>query len=373
MPPLPGRRGAPGRRATSATSALFFDRMEQRLPIGLGRDGEPLYAQPRLPRRHPRRARQHLRHLRRRHQDHLRHVPALRRCSTPACSAPRRVNTQGADLQREGRGPALPRPRRTSGSTPSRRDATATSGCPPAPFADVGVYAPPRARRPERRRPTSRAAQPGVDIVLSGRSRSSATDELLPFVFADAEDERQQYTMVVHNVAAHAEARRRARGDDGGVADRRRRRCARTATSSTSSSSRLTDDDPTVATWAGRAIGHGHDQRVRPPAARRRSGRSARLVRADVADRVAPPRSTRPTRRSRSSTCTTSTTGRKRFVVGVTLRQRVRATRSEPGSASRCCSSCSTSSTSTRRATATRRSRRSCSTSPSAAARSASS
>jgi DNA helicase HerA-like ATPase len=43
VPPLPG---TPVRRATGAErdTALFFDRMAARLPIGLGRDGEPLYA-----------------------------------------------------------------------------------------------------------------------------------------------------------------------------------------------------------------------------------------------------------------------------------------------------------------------------------------
>ena len=40
--------------------------------------------------------------------------------------------------------------------------------------------------------------------------------ELLPFLFADAEDERQQYTMVIHNVASRLKSRRAALlGDDG--------------------------------------------------------------------------------------------------------------------------------------------------------------
>ena len=58
--------------------ALFFDQMKRELPIGLGRDGCPMYAEPRVHRRHARRARQHLRHLRRGDEDHLRDVPALR-------------------------------------------------------------------------------------------------------------------------------------------------------------------------------------------------------------------------------------------------------------------------------------------------------
>ena len=50
----------------------------------------------------------------------------------------------------------------------------------------------------------------GRDARSSGPSRSSAASELLPFLFADAEDDRQQYTMVVHNVAARLRAARRA-------------------------------------------------------------------------------------------------------------------------------------------------------------------
>ena len=43
VPPLPGQ---PVRRATGAArdAALFFDAMERRLPIGLSRDGEPVFA-----------------------------------------------------------------------------------------------------------------------------------------------------------------------------------------------------------------------------------------------------------------------------------------------------------------------------------------
>jgi hypothetical protein len=34
------------------------------------------------------------------------------------------------------------------------------------------------------------------------------SSELLPYVFADAEDERNQYTMVIHQVAARLRRRR---------------------------------------------------------------------------------------------------------------------------------------------------------------------
>ena len=42
-------------------------------------------------------------------------------------------------------------------------------------------------------------------------------DELLPYVFADAEDERNQYTMVVHQVAARLARDAQPAGRDGAV------------------------------------------------------------------------------------------------------------------------------------------------------------
>ena len=70
-----------------------------------------------------------------------------------------------------------------------------------------GVLRPAGPRRPQRQ-PRRRRPPAATSRRSSGPSRSSAAQELLPFLFADAEDERQQYTMVVHNVAArlrHAE------------------------------------------------------------------------------------------------------------------------------------------------------------------------
>ncbi|HEX5366164.1 MAG TPA: ATP-binding protein [Acidimicrobiales bacterium] len=79
-------------------------------------------------------------------------------------------------------------------------------GLPAGPFGSVALFAPPVRDDPN--------ASPDV----SARSRDVTSffwtieefcrQELLPFLFADAEDDRQQYTMVVHNVVArlrHAE------------------------------------------------------------------------------------------------------------------------------------------------------------------------
>ncbi len=79
-------------------------------------------------------------------------------------------------------------------------------GLPAAPFGSVAFFAPPVRDDPN--------ASP--DVAARQRDVSSffwtveqfCRDELLPFLFADSEDDRQQYTMVVHNVTArlrHAE------------------------------------------------------------------------------------------------------------------------------------------------------------------------
>lgn len=80
-------------------------------------------------------------------------------------------------------------------------------GLPVGAFASVGVYAPPRREHS--------AAMPDVSTRTVGVTSFFWTiadfcnEELLPFLFADAEDDRQQYTMVVANVTA--ELRRVAR------------------------------------------------------------------------------------------------------------------------------------------------------------------
>lgn len=70
----------------------------------------------------------------------------------------------------------------------------------PGPFPSAAFFAPPR------------LGDPNVSPDVSTRARGVTSffwtveefcaEELLPFVFADAEDDRQHYTMVVHNVTA---------------------------------------------------------------------------------------------------------------------------------------------------------------------------
>ncbi len=68
-------------------------------------------------------------------------------------------------------------------------------GLPADPFRVASLYAPPaRSWSPQRRRPRQRG------LAFWWTITELCQQEFLPYVFADAEDERNQYTMVVHQV-----------------------------------------------------------------------------------------------------------------------------------------------------------------------------
>jgi hypothetical protein len=126
-------------------------------------------------------------------------------------------------------------------------------GLSPAPFGSVELWAPPR-------KGTS-SAVPDVASRTDGKVGSFfwtiaefCRDELLPFLFADAEDDRQQYTMIVHNVTAKLKKEAVPTGD-GAIA---------LAGTAIHTFAELVDfvrtrveDDATTMDWAGRAIGQG--------------------------------------------------------------------------------------------------------------------
>lgn len=96
-----------------------------------------------------------------------------------------------------------------------QRDRYKALGLPARPFGNVRVFAPPRRDDP--------AGTP--DVTARDRAVSPfywtlaefCEQELLPFVFADAEDERAQYTMLVGQVAARLRRDGLAAGADGAV------------------------------------------------------------------------------------------------------------------------------------------------------------
>ncbi|MGQ0825021.1 MAG: ATP-binding protein [Actinomycetota bacterium] len=311
VPPWPG---AEVRRATGAERelALYFDQMTHRLPIGLGRDGLPLFA--------------NLEFLDGTRGAHV-NISGISGVATKTTYATFLLygvfhsgvlgaearntkalifNVKGEDLL------FLDHP--NAGLTTRDSDKYRMLGLVPGPFEDLAVYAPPRRDDPN--------ATPDVETRLLGVDpffwtlEEFATEELLPFVFADAEDERQQYTMVLHNVSAALKLGASTGGDGEWRVDSVTLRTYRDLVDLVVA---RVSDDMTRNAWAGPAIGTGTiNAFVRRLVSSQRS--LGRLVRADVSRPV----------KHRIETADAQVTvvdlhklddRAKRFVVGVTLRR----------------------------------------------------
>jgi uncharacterized protein len=248
---VPPRPGQAVRRAVGEErdKALFFDRMEQRLPIGLSRSGDPMFV--------------NLEFLDGRRGAHV-NISGISGVATKTTYAtfllhsiftsgvlgPRAVNTKALIFNVKGEDLLfLDRPNSALDADEAAR--YSTLGLPAEAFASLSVYAPPR--------PGGSVAAPDVYSRTDGVVTSFfwtleefCRDDLLPFLFADAEDDRAQYTMVIHNVMV--QLRKAVALDDGAVMldgetvrtfDQLAHLIQR----------RVTDDDPHL--WAGPAIGQG--------------------------------------------------------------------------------------------------------------------
>ncbi|MFC0531021.1 ATP-binding protein [Phytohabitans kaempferiae] len=275
VPPAPG---ALVRRATGdlRAAALHFDRMEKRVPMGTGRDGLPAFLNADF-----------LDGSRGAHVS----ISGISGVATKtsfatfllysvfrsgvlggdAINAKALIfNVKGEDLL------FLDHPNaRLDDATTARY---AELGLPATPFPDVRVYAPPRVN--------DSSGTPDVSSRLAGVDSFYWTlaefceHRLLPYVFADADDERQQYTMVVHAVTAHLA--RHAQPAEGGVSiDGARLGSYPDLVDFVVS--RLTDEE-TRGTWAGSAINTGT---VNAFARRLIASKKdlARLIRGDLAAR----------------------------------------------------------------------------------------
>ncbi len=127
-----------------------------------------------------------------------------------------------------------------------------------APFQSVRILAPPRKGDPNGT-PATGARHAGVR-PLYWTIAQFCRQGLLPYLFADAEDERQQYTIVVQSVAAQLQHYARS-GDTSDGAVRIEGRTARTFSDLVSIiEAQLIPDDPDEPAdprWTGRAIGSG--------------------------------------------------------------------------------------------------------------------
>jgi hypothetical protein len=308
---VPPRPGQPVRIATDEErdQALFFDRMERRLPVGLSRNGEPFWV--------------NLEFLNGERGAHV-NISGISGVATKTTYATfllhslftsgalgeAVVNTKGLIFNVKGED-LLHLDRANNRLDEEERARYTGLGLPATPFQSVSIFAPPRPGDPNA----------GADV----NTRQDVTsffwtierfchDDLLPFLFADAEDDRAQYTTVVYNVMSHlrqAQATETGAVLMEGVTIRTFRQLADLIVE-------RVQDDNTRHQWAGPAIGTGTVNAF----VRRLLGsvrHMERLIRADVAD---------PGRHSISLESQVTVVDlhnlndrAKRFVVGVTLQR----------------------------------------------------
>ena len=212
---VPPRPGELARRATGEerAQALYFDQMVSKVPVGLGRDGEIVYL--------------NLEFL-----DGTRgaHVSIsgisgvatktsfalflLHSLFTSGALGAKAVNAKALIFSVKGEDLLfLDHPNIKLDD--DLRNVYGRLGLPAAPFDAAGFFAPPT--------PGDLTGKPHVTGRTSGVDafwwtlEQFCSRELLPYVFADAEDERNQYTMVVHQVASRLRLDAVTAGKDGAV------------------------------------------------------------------------------------------------------------------------------------------------------------
>jgi DNA helicase HerA-like ATPase len=283
---VPPRPGEPVHRATGdeRAQALYFDRMDRKVPVGLGRDGEPIYL--------------NLEFLDGTRGGHV-SISGISGVATKTSFAlfllysifrsgvlgNRSVNAKALIFSVKGEDLLfLDHSNKRlvdSASGPELVEGYARLGLPAEPFASAGFYAPPT--------PDDPSGRPYVTGRTSGISpfwwtlREFCAEELLRFAFADAEDERNQYTSVIYQVSTRLRYDAMAAGIDGAVSIEGR--LLRTYADLVGFiSDKLTDEDSSVrAPWAGPVTGTGTInaflRRLRSSLAPLRS-----VVRGDLAD-----------------------------------------------------------------------------------------
>jgi DNA helicase HerA-like ATPase len=278
---VPPRPGAEVSRAVGEdrAQALYFDNMTRQVPVGLGRDGEPVYL--------------NLDFLDGTRGAHV-SISGVSGVATKTSFALFLLHSifRGGALSNAHNAKALVFSVKGEDllflDTPNihldakLREEYAKLGLPAEPFASVGFYAPPT--------PADTTGKPYVTGRTSGVgafwwtiAEFCATD-LLPYVFADAEDERNQYTMVIHQVANRLRLDSTPAGKDG-AANVDGVLCRTYAELIDVICDRVTDEE-TRASWAGAVTGAGT---VNAFIRRLRSSQRALngLIRGDLTDHAA--------------------------------------------------------------------------------------
>ena len=212
VPPRPGeivRRASGPERA----QALYFDQMASRLPVGRGRDGAPIYVNMEF-----------LDGTRGAHAS----ISGISGVATKTSFAlfllhsifrsgalgARAVNAKALVFSVKGEDLLfLDQPNVRLDD--ELRTAYAGLGLPAEPFASAGFWAPPI--------PDDQTGRPNVAGRTSGVEAfwwtiaEFCAGNMLPYVFADAEDERNQYTIVIHQVATRLRQDAAPYGESGAV------------------------------------------------------------------------------------------------------------------------------------------------------------
>ncbi len=250
VPPRPGevaRRAAGEERA----KALYFDQMQKKVPVGTGRDGLPVYL--------------NLEFLNGERGAHV-SISGISGVATKTSFALWLLHSifRSGVLGGGGRNSKalvfsvkgedlLFLDKTNVRLDDALRQDYQVLGLPAEPFESVGFFAPPTPQDP-----TGRPHVTGRTSGVSGFWWTLAefcTEGLLPYVFADVEDERNQYTMVVHNVASKLKYEAVPAGVDGAVTIEGK--TVRTYEQLVDFVVEQLSDDATRGSWAGPAIGPG--------------------------------------------------------------------------------------------------------------------
>ena len=213
---VPPRPGAAVRRARGPQrdSALYFDEMgTAKVPVGFGRDGQPVYINFEFVdgTRGAHVSISGVSGIATKTSFALFLLHAITNCGVLAADA---HNTKALIFSVKGED-LLFLDYANTRLSPAQRDRYGALGLPAAPFGNVRVFAPPRRDDPSGTPDVSardRAVSPFYWTLAE-----FCADELLPFAFADAEDERAQYTMLIGQVAARLRRDAIAAGPDGAI------------------------------------------------------------------------------------------------------------------------------------------------------------
>jgi len=213
VPPLPG---ATVSRAVGVEreAALYFDEMgSSRVPVGFGRDGQPVFVNFEFidGTRGAHVSISGVSGIATKTSFAMFLLHSITNCGVLAGEA---HNTKALVFSVKGEDLLL-LDYANSRLTPAQAARYADLGLPAAPFRNVRVFAPPRRDDPSGT-PDVHARDRAVSPFFWTIAEFCEL-ELLPFVFADAEDERAQYTMLIAQVAARLRRDAVKAGADGAV------------------------------------------------------------------------------------------------------------------------------------------------------------